>query len=96
MQLRELLVIGLLASAGCGAVDTVDTPGGGTDPGSDPTTGGGPGSNGGGTGNAPTGLVATVFRGGPYRTPIGASPAIDPQSAHFVAMLDFPLAANTV
>lgn len=98
MQLRELLVIGLLASAGCGAVDSPDMAGAGPAPGTGGDPGSGGGSNGGGTGSgtAPSGLVATVFRGGPYRTPIAASPAIDPQSAQFVAMLDFPLAANTV
>ena len=99
MQLREwlifgplaglLAVAGLLASTGCGAVApddmTDDSPG----PGSDPNSGGD-------RGPAPSGLVATLFRGGPYRTPIPASPAIDPQSARFVALLDGPLAANTV
>ena len=96
MQLRELLVLGLLASTGCGAVDSPDMAGAGAPPGTGGASGSGGGSNSGGTGTVPSGLVATVFRGGPYRTPIGASPAIDPQSAHFVAMLDFPLAANTV
>ncbi|HEX3759755.1 MAG TPA: hypothetical protein VHW23_13670 [Kofleriaceae bacterium] len=95
MQLRELLVIGLLASTGCGAVDSPGMTGDDTGPGSAPGTGGGS-SGSGGTGTAPSGLVATLFRGGAFRTPIPASPAIDPQSAQFVALLDGPLAANTV
>lgn len=98
MQLRELLVIGLLASTGCGTVADSDMTGDGTGPGTAPGPGGGSssGPSGGGAGTAPTGLVAAVFRGGPYRTPIPANPAVDPQSAHFVAMLDGPLAANTI
>jgi len=94
MQLRELLVIGLLASIGCGSVSS-DEPGGGPGPGSDPgsTEGGGrPGDP-----LPPQGsLVATVFRGGPYRTLIAANPLIDPRSSEYVGLLDGPLAANTI
>jgi hypothetical protein len=96
MQVRELLVIGLIASSGCvvgGASDGVDDPGAGPGPGPGP----GPGSN---TGDdpvpAPGSLVATLFRGGPYRTPIAANPPLDLRSSEYVALLDGPLAANTI
>ncbi|HEY0482296.1 MAG TPA: hypothetical protein VGD37_32470 [Kofleriaceae bacterium] len=103
MLFRDLLVIATLgtlsASLGCGAVS--DPSGDGSDPGSDPAgTGSGTGS-GSGSGSAaqppaPGTLVATLFRGGPYRTPIKANPAIDPRSRDYLALLDGPLAANTV
>jgi len=96
MQLRELLVIGWLASIGCGAVSTPDDPADGAGPGPGPGSNGNGGGGGGDPRPAPGSLVATVFRGGPYRTPIAANPAIDPRSGEFVPLLDGPLAANTI
>jgi hypothetical protein len=91
MQLRELLIIGLLGAIGCGAISSSGAPGDGAEPGSD--TGAGSGDD--DPGPTPTGLVTTLFRGGPYRTAIAANPRLDPRSAEYVALLDGPLAANT-
>jgi hypothetical protein len=101
MLLRNSLGLALLASIGCvvttpGQPDTDDPA-----PGSNGNPGNGSNGNGGNPGNQdpkplPGSLVTTMFRGGPYRTPIPANPPIDPQSGSYVAMLDFPLAANTV
>lgn len=93
MLLRTVLVFGWLAVTGCGAItaggtaDDDDAPGGDRDGGPD---GGDPNSS----GDRP--LVTGLFRGGPYRTPIAANPALDPRSSEYVKMLNGPLAANTI
>jgi hypothetical protein len=90
MQLRELLIIGLSASIGCSTIGSPGAVPDGAEPGSDTGSGGDDQP-----GPAPTGLVSTLFRGGPYRTPIAATPRLDPRGAEYVALLDVPLAANT-